>query len=62
MLLTDEHISEFQALYKEHFGIELTKAQTLEKGLRFIRLVENVSRALALGDDEQGSLRNTDNK
>lgn len=62
MLLADEHISEFQALYKEHFGIELTKAQALEKGLRFIRLVENVSRALALGDDEQGSLRNTDNK
>lgn len=62
MLLADEHISEFQVLYKEHFGIELTKAQALEKGLRFIRLVENVSRALALVDDEQGSLRNTDNK
>jgi hypothetical protein len=62
MLLADEHIAEFQALYKEHFGVELTKAQALEKGLRFIRLVENVSRALALADDEQGSLRNTDNK
>lgn len=62
MVLADEHIVEFQTLYMEHFGIELTTAQALEKGLRFIRLVENVSRGLALEDDEQGSLKNTDNK
>ena len=62
MVLADEHIAEFQALYKEHFGIELTKAQALEKGLRVIRLVENVSRMLALDDNQQGSLKNTDNK
>jgi hypothetical protein len=62
MVLADEHIAEFQALYKEHFGIELTKAQALEKGLRVIRLVENVSRFIATDDNQQGSLRNTDNK
>ncbi len=62
MVLADEHIAEFQALYKEHFGIELTKAQALEKGLRVIRLVENVSRMLALDENQQGSLKNTDNK
>ncbi len=50
MVLADEHIDEFQTLYKEHFGVELTKAQALEKGLRVIRLVEAVSRALV--DDE----------
>ena len=47
MVLADEHITEFQKLYKEHFGVELTKAQALEKGLRLIRLVEIVSRATA---------------
>jgi len=47
MVLADEHIAEFQALYKEHFGVELTKAQALEKGLRLIRLTEVVSRILA---------------
>jgi hypothetical protein len=62
MVLADEHIAEFQALYKEHFGIELTKAQALEKGLRVIRLVENVSRIIATDDNQQGSLINTDNK
>ncbi len=46
-MIADEHITEFQALYKAHFGIELTKAQALEKGLRVIRLIEAVSRALA---------------
>jgi hypothetical protein len=61
MVVADEHIAEFQALYTKHYGIELTKAQALEKGLRVIRLVENVSRALALDDDIQGSLKNTDN-
>jgi hypothetical protein len=50
MVLADEHIAEFQALYEEHFGIGLTKAQALEKGLRLIRLIEAVSRALALKD------------
>ena len=51
MVLADEHIAEFQALYKEHFGVELTKAQALEKGLRLIRLTEAVSRALATDDN-----------
>ena len=50
MVISDEHIAEFQKLYKEHFGIELNEAQTLEKGLRLIRLVEVVSRGVA---DEQ---------
>lgn len=47
MLVADEHIANFQRLYKEHFGVELTKAQALEKGLRLIRLLEVVSRAIA---------------
>jgi hypothetical protein len=47
MAIADEHIAAFQKLYQEHFGIELTKAQALEKGLRLIRLVEIVSRAIS---------------
>ena len=47
MNLTDKDILEFQMLYKKHFGIEITKKQALEKGLRLIRLVEVVSRAVA---------------
>lgn len=46
VLITDEHVAEFQRLFKEHFGIELTKAQALDKGHRLIRLIEVVSRVL----------------
>jgi len=53
MVIADEHIAEFQKLYQEHFGVELTKAQALEKGLRLIRLVETVSRGVADEQTEQ---------
>ena len=47
MVLADEHIAEFQALWKKRYGTEITKAEALEKGLRLIRLLEAVSRAIA---------------
>jgi hypothetical protein len=55
MNLTDDNLLEFQMLYKKHFGTEITKEQALEKGLRLIRLVEAVSRAVA---DEQRDAQN----
>ena len=58
MVLADEHIAEFQALWKKRYGTEITKAQTLEKALRLIRLLEAVSRAIA-NDNENKSQRNT---
>lgn len=48
MHLTDEHIAEFQILYKRHFGAEIGKDEALEKGLRLIRLVEIVARHQAV--------------
>ena len=47
MVIADEHIADFQKLYREHFGVELSKARALEKGLRLIRLIEVVSKAVA---------------
>jgi len=55
MNFTDDNILEFQMLYEKHFGTEITKEQALEKGLRLIRLVEAVSRAVA---DEQRNAQN----
>lgn len=49
MAIADEHIADLQKLYREHFGVELTKAQALEKGLRLIRLIEVISRGVADG-------------
>ena len=47
MRLADEHITEFQMLYRKHFGVDIGKEEALEKGLRLIRLMELVSRAIA---------------
>lgn len=42
MRLEDEHISEFQTLYRKHFGKDIGKDEALEKGLRLVRLMEIV--------------------
>ena len=47
MRLADENIAEFQMLYRKHFGKDISKDEALEKGLRLIRLMELVSRAVA---------------
>lgn len=53
MQLTDQDIFEFQMLYKKHFGVEISKAEALEKGLRLIRLLETVSRAVAKKQEQK---------
>lgn len=40
--LTDKEITEYQRLFKNEYGIELTKDQVLEKGLRLVRLLRVV--------------------
>ena len=40
--LTDKEIAEYQRLFKAEFGIDLTKDQALEKGLRLVRLLRVV--------------------
>ena len=44
MQLADEHITEFQMLYKKHYGTDISKAKALKKGIRLIRLMEIVSK------------------
>ena len=39
MQLADEHIKEFQVLYKKHFGVEISTTEALTKGIRLIRLM-----------------------
>jgi len=50
MHLTDENIAEFQALYKKHYGQDISKEEALARGLRLIRLMEVVLKQSA----EQG--------
>lgn len=45
--LTDKEIADYQRLFKDEFGVELTKAQALEKGLRLVGLLKVVLQATA---------------
>lgn len=39
MTLSDKDIEKFQELYKSHFGIEISKEQAHEEGMKLIRLI-----------------------
>ncbi len=42
MVLSDEDITKFQKLYKEQFGIEISKEDAYEKGIKLLRLMSIV--------------------
>ena len=44
MVLTDEKIKEFQELYKEHFGVEISKEDARENGIKLLRLISIIYR------------------
>ena len=44
MALTDEKIKEFQELYKEHFGTEISKEDARENGIKLLRLISIIYR------------------
>jgi hypothetical protein len=45
-MLSEKRIAEFQALYKRHFGEDLSKEEAYEKGVRLIRMVQLVYRPI----------------
>jgi hypothetical protein len=45
-MLSEKRIAEFQALYKKHFGEDLSKEEAYEKGVRLIRMVQLVYRPI----------------
>lgn len=41
-MLTDNDIKTFQTLYREQFGVEISKEQALEQGVKLLTLMSNV--------------------
>ena len=39
MNLSDEKVIEFQKLYKEHFGEEISKKDAYEQGIKLLQLI-----------------------
>lgn len=46
MHLSNEHILQFQSLYKEHFGKEISKEEAHEKGIKLLRLVQLINKPM----------------
>ncbi len=39
-MISDKQIQKFKALYRKHFGIELSDEEAQEKGSKLVRLME----------------------
>lgn len=42
MKLTDAHITKFQRIYLECFGIEITKDEAIKQGFKLITLIKTI--------------------
>ena len=52
MVLSDEDILKFQALYKSEFGIEISKNDAYEKGIKLLRLMSAVYKPMTEKEHE----------
>lgn len=46
MKLTTKQVNTFRALYREHFGVELTEDQAVERGLALVGVVGSIYRPI----------------
>ncbi len=53
MQLTDEDILKFQALYKSEFGMEMSREDAYEKGIKLLRLMSIVYQPMTEKEHEQ---------
>jgi hypothetical protein len=55
MVLSDEDIINFQALYKSEFGMEISKEDAYERGIKLLRLMSLVYKPMT--EKEYGSVQ-----
>ena len=53
MQLSDKMIKKFQILYKEHFGIEISKKEAYEKGIKLVQLMKLIYKPIKKSDFEK---------
>lgn len=53
MRLSDEDIAEFQRLYKERYGIDISKEDAREQGMRLVQLTKMVCEHIARKKEEE---------
>lgn len=55
MKLSDKDVEEFQELYKQHYGVEISKQDAYERASRLVRLMEVLSK-------NEAERKNSENK
>ena len=50
MQLTNEQVAKFQAIYKAKFGLEISREQAYEQGIKLVRLMQLVYRPMTKGE------------
>jgi hypothetical protein len=53
MVLSDEDIAKFQTLYRNQFGIEISREDAYEKGVKLLRLLSVVYRPITKSECEE---------
>lgn len=49
-MLSDKQVKEFQKLWKERFGIEITKKEATSKGMALVCLMQNIYKPITHKD------------
>jgi len=52
-MLSDEQITKFQTLYKNHFGKEISREEAYEKGAKLVRLIELIYKPMTESEYKQ---------
>ncbi len=59
-MISNEQIKEFQALYKKHFGEEISTEEAYQSGFKLIRLVELIYKPMTEEEFQMVQKRRTD--
>jgi len=59
-MLSDEQIKQFQILYKNRFGKEISREEAYEKGAKLVRLVELIYKPMTEDEYKQLQKRRKD--
>jgi hypothetical protein len=57
MQLTDAQVIQYQTLYKNRFGKEISKVEALESGIKLVRLMELTYKKMTVQDQEKVLIR-----
>jgi len=59
-MLSDEQITKFQTLYRDHFNREISREEACEQGAKLIRLIELIWKPMTENEYQQVQKRRQD--